>query len=88
MDPYEYVINLTKKQFTKNEYKLLNKNLNYIPNPGKPNKEISTMTRIISIDALYLEPTSATVNQRCTKDIPTKIPTGPQKRYITQSKHL
>ena len=34
---YGNVINLTKKQFTKDQYKLLNKNLNYIPNPGKPN---------------------------------------------------
>ena len=25
--------------FTKNEFKLLNKNLNFIPNPGKPNQK-------------------------------------------------
>ena len=38
-DPNNYVINLTKKSFSKNEFKLLNKNLNYVPNPGKPNKK-------------------------------------------------
>ena len=38
-DPYNYVINLSGKPFHKNEYKLLQKNLNFVPNPGKPNKK-------------------------------------------------
>ena len=38
-DPNKYVINLTKKPFTKNQFKLLNKNLNFVPNPGKPNQK-------------------------------------------------
>ena len=31
-------MNLTNKKFTSNDFKLLNKNLNFIPNPGKYNK--------------------------------------------------
>ena len=37
-DPLGYVVNLTDKKFTKNDFKLLNKNLNFTPNPGKYNK--------------------------------------------------
>ena len=33
------MINLSKKKLSKNEYKLLNKNLNFVPNPGKPSKK-------------------------------------------------
>ena len=36
-DPFGNVINLSKKSFTYNEFKLLNRNLNFIPNPGKYN---------------------------------------------------
>ena len=35
-----YVVNLTEKKFTYHDFKLLNKNLNFIPNPGKFNKNI------------------------------------------------
>ena len=37
-DPYKYAINLTNKKFTGNDFKLLNKNLNFVPNPGKLSK--------------------------------------------------
>ena len=37
-DPDGNIINLTKHSFTKAEYKLLNKNLNFIPNPKVYNK--------------------------------------------------
>ena len=30
---------MSKKTFSQNEFKLLNKNLNFVPNPGKPNKK-------------------------------------------------
>ena len=39
-DPKKYVINLTKKTFHKDDFSLLNKNLNFIPNPGSHNKKI------------------------------------------------
>ena len=32
-----YVVNLTEKKFTYHDFKLLNKNLNFVPNPGKFN---------------------------------------------------
>ena len=38
-DPDNHVVNLTKKAFTKDQFKLLNKNLNFIPNPGNFNKK-------------------------------------------------
>ena len=38
-DPNNYVINLTKKTFDKDTFRLLNKNMNFIPNPGKYNKK-------------------------------------------------
>ena len=37
-DPNGNIINLTKHSFTKTEYKLLNKNLNFIPTPKAHNK--------------------------------------------------
>ena len=37
-DPNGNIINLTKHSFTKAEYKLLNKNLNFIPTPKVYNK--------------------------------------------------
>ena len=37
-DPYNQVINLTKKHFTKNEFKLLGKNLNFCPTPKQYNR--------------------------------------------------
>ena len=37
-DPFGNVINLSNKSFTYNDFKLLNKNLNFIPNPGRYNK--------------------------------------------------
>ena len=39
-DPLGYVINLTNKYFTYNDFKLLNKNLNFVPNPGIYNKHV------------------------------------------------
>ena len=39
-DPLGYVINLTKISFMYNDFKLLNKNLNFIPNPGINNKHV------------------------------------------------
>ena len=36
-DPFGNVLNLTQGQFTYNEFKLLNKKLNFIPNPGSYN---------------------------------------------------
>ena len=33
-------MNLTEEKFDKNEFKLLNKNMNFVPNPGKYNKKI------------------------------------------------
>ena len=36
-DPFGNVINLSEKTFTYHEFKLLNRNLNFIPNPGKYN---------------------------------------------------
>ena len=38
-DPEGYVINLTKKPFYATDYKLLGKNLNFVPTSGKPNKK-------------------------------------------------
>ena len=32
------MINLSKKPFYATEYKVLNKNLNFVPTPGKPNQ--------------------------------------------------
>ena len=37
-DPNGNIINLTKHSFTKAEYKLLSKNLNFIPTPEVYNK--------------------------------------------------
>ena len=34
------VVNLTKKTFHRDDFSLLNKNLNFIPNPGSHNKKI------------------------------------------------
>ena len=38
-DPYEQVINLSTKHFSKPEFKILGYNLNFIPTPGKINKK-------------------------------------------------
>ena len=38
-DPNNFVIDLSKKPFNKNEYQLLNKSINFVPNPGRPNKK-------------------------------------------------
>ena len=39
-DPNKQVINLTQKKIHKDDFSLLNKNMNFVPNPGKPNKKI------------------------------------------------
>ena len=39
-DPNKYVVNLTNKTFHKDDFSLLNKNLNFVPNPGSHNKKI------------------------------------------------
>ena len=37
-DPKKQVINLTQKKFYKEDFSLLNENMNFVPNPGKLNK--------------------------------------------------
>ena len=34
------MVNLTEKKFKKDDFSLLRKNLNFVPNPGKHNKKI------------------------------------------------
>ena len=46
-DPYKYALNLTNKKFARNDFKLLNNNLNFVPNPGKLNKNNFTKVKKI-----------------------------------------
>ena len=46
-DPFGNVVNLTKQAFTYYEFKLLNRNLNFIPNPGKYNSNYLKKTKTV-----------------------------------------
>ena len=57
-DPIGNVINLSNKTFTKETFKLLNKNLNFIPTPSifnkNPlNKELDDFFRLIKLKAYF-----------------------------------
>ena len=52
-DPEGNVINLFEYSFTKNQFKVLNKNLNFCPTPGCYNKKEIKTERKIKLKAFF-----------------------------------
>ena len=76
-DPHGCVINLSKHPFSKDTYKLLNKNLSFIPNPGiysksKLNDELQNFYRLIKLKAYFKDTESTTKKDENTIFIPEK----------------
>ena len=69
------MINLSKHPFSKDTYKLLNKNLSFIPNPGiysksKLNDELQNFYRLIKLKAYFKDTESTTKKDENTIFIP------------------
>ena len=81
------MINLSKHPFSKDTYKLLNKNLSFIPNPGiysksKLNDELQNFYRFIKLKAYFKDTESTIKKDENTIFIPEK-----QKPWSSSQNH-
>ena len=86
-DPDGCVINLSKHSFSKDTYKLLNKNLSFIPTPGiysksKLNDDLQNFYHLIKLKAYFKDTESTTKKDENTIFIPEK-----QKPWTPSQNH-